>query len=124
MGRRAGMGSVLALVLLLAAVPAAHAALNFQPCASPAGVQCATLDVPIDRSGNVPGTLTLLVHRVPAKVASGRPPVVALAGGPGQNATELTIPLATAVQRGDPGREVITYSDRGTGPSAISCPSL
>src|SRR3954464_3076691 len=60
--RRALLGVVLYLLL---SATRADAALDFQPCAEPAGVQCATIDVPVDRSGRGPGTFTLLVHRIP-----------------------------------------------------------
>src|SRR3954447_18797272 len=112
--RRALLG--VALYLLLSATPA-DAALDFQPCAEPAGVQCATIDVPVDRAGRVPGTFTLLVHRVPAAHPANRPPLVFLAGGPGQTNTDLT---TAAVERfggglGDP--HPIVFPQRRTGPT-------
>src|SRR6476659_5257430 len=86
-------GVALATTLaIIAAVPAsASAALDFKPCASPKGVQCATIDVPVARSGNVPGTFRLLVHRVPASKGATKPPLVYLTGGPGQTNTFVTV---------------------------------
>lgn len=111
-----------ALVLAIAA-PAAHAAgtLDFEPCAQPAGVQCATIDVPIDRSGNVPGTFTLLVHRRPAPHPAGRPPLVFLAGGPGQTNTDLTTSAIQRYKAALDSRDLIVFAQRGTGPTAIHC---
>ena len=59
--------------------------------ASPAGFQCGQLAVPLDRTGAVPGTVTLSVKRVVASSNPTATAVVALAGGPGQAA----LPVAT-----------------------------
>ena len=117
---------VLAIALFIcgtAATPA-RAALDFQPCAQPAGVQCAQIQVPVDRSGNVGGTFTLLVHRVPARGQATRPPLVFLAGGPGQTNTALT-PFALERYRGALAtRDLIAFSQRGTGASEVHCAAL
>ena len=123
---RVRLAAPMALLALAFAAPAASAAgtLDFKPCAQPAGVQCATIDVPIDRSGNVPGTFTLLVHRRPAPHPSGQPPLVFLAGGPGQTNTDLT---TSAIQRYKPAldkRDLIVFAQRGTGPTAIHCAGI
>jgi pimeloyl-ACP methyl ester carboxylesterase len=113
---------LIAAVLCACVVPAeAQAALDFKPCASPAGVQCAQIDVPIDRSGRVPGTFSLLVHRVPAPHPSGRPPLVYLTGGPGQTNTAVTVRAATRFKAALQDRDLITFAQRGTGPTAIKC---
>jgi pimeloyl-ACP methyl ester carboxylesterase len=106
-----------------AAPSAASAALDFKPCASPKGVQCATIEVPIDRSGNVPGTFKLLVHRVPARAAEGatKPPLVYLTGGPGQTNTAVTVRALVRYGGALRHRDLITFAQRGTGPSAIHC---
>jgi pimeloyl-ACP methyl ester carboxylesterase len=114
----------LALPIALAGASPASAALDFQPCADPPGVECAHIEVPVDRSGAVPGTFDLLVHRVPAPHPSGRPPLVFLSGGPGQSNTDLT-PAAVQRYRGAlDDRDLISFSQRGTGPSAIHCTAL
>lgn len=113
-------------IALATAAPAGAATLDFQPCADPPGpsVQCAQIQVPIDRTGNVPGTLTLLVHRIPAPHPAGRPPLVFLAGGPGQTNTDLT-PVAVERFGGAlDDRDLIVFAQRGTGPSAIHCAEL
>src|SRR4051812_9237432 len=120
--RRALLG--VAVPLLLASAAPASAALDFQPCAEPAGVQCATIDVPIDRSGAVPGKFTLLVHRVPAQQDKGRPPLVFIAGGPGQGNTDLTTAAVERFGGALDDRDLIVFAQRGTGPTAIHCADL
>src|SRR3954451_9970481 len=121
MRRFRGVALAVPVLALLAAAAPARAALDFQPCASPAGVECANLDVPIDRSGQVPGTFTLLVHRVPATHPTGLPPLFFLSGGPGQSSTDLT-PVAVERFGGAlASRDLIVVSPRGTGPTAIHC---
>jgi pimeloyl-ACP methyl ester carboxylesterase len=117
---------VLAIGLFIcgAAPATAGAALDFEPCAQPPGVQCAQIQVPIDRSGHVGGTFTLLVHRIPAPHPAGRPPLVFFSGGPGQTNTDLT---TAAVERYGPAlddRDLIVFAQRGTGPTAIHCDAL
>jgi hypothetical protein len=85
--RPALLAAALASAAVLVPAAAADAALDFKPCPTPKGVQCAQLDVPADRTGRVPGVFRLLVQRVPAKHPAGRPPLVFLAGGPGQTNT-------------------------------------
>ncbi len=48
------------------------------------------MSVPLDRSGAVPGRVSLFVKRVRARRRGGatRPPLIVLAGGPGQSATD------------------------------------
>jgi pimeloyl-ACP methyl ester carboxylesterase len=102
---------------------AAQAALDFKPCGSPAGAECASMDVPIDRSGSVAGTLPLLIQRVRATEPNpaGRAPIVFLAGGPGQTNTDITELFAPIVRGFAPDRDILSIALRGTGPSAIDC---
>ncbi|MEA2440939.1 MAG: hypothetical protein QOH76_2363 [Thermoleophilaceae bacterium] len=114
----------IALSICCGAPATASAALNFQPCVDPPGVECAQVQVPIDRTGAVGGTFTLLVHRIPAPHPAGRPPLVFFSGGPGQTNTDLT---AAAVERYGPAlddRDLIVFAQRGTGPTAIHCDAL
>jgi pimeloyl-ACP methyl ester carboxylesterase len=122
--RRLAM-STAAVAMVLGVAPArASAALDFQPCADPPGVQCAHIDVPIDRSGHVPGTFSLLVHRIPAAHPAGRPPLVYLTGGPGQTNTFVTRRAAARFKAALVDRDLITFAQRGTGPTSITCPAL
>ncbi len=107
----------------LASGTAAHAALPWAACA-PSGFQCATLDVPVDRSGATPGTIRLSAKRAlsatPATTA-----VLALAGGPGQAALPIS-----KVFKGDlapflGSRDLLVYDQRGTGGSnPLRCAAL
>jgi pimeloyl-ACP methyl ester carboxylesterase len=83
------------------------------------------MDVPIDRSGSVPGTLPLLIERIPAsQPTAGKAPIVFLSGGPGQSNTDLTTLFAPLVKSFAPDRDILSIALRGTGPSAIDCPAL
>jgi pimeloyl-ACP methyl ester carboxylesterase len=122
---RAALGAALGIFggMVAGAAPAS-AALDFQPCADAPSVQCAQIQVPIDRSGAVPGTFSLLVHRVPAPHPAGRPPLVFLAGGPGQTSTNFTTSVAKRFATALGDRDLIVFAQRGSGPTAISCPEL
>src|SRR5207247_7467902 len=80
-GRRLLLGLLFAVALFRPGK--AHAAITLTPCPDKSGVQCGTVDVPIDRSGAVPGTIGLHVEVLPA---SGVPrgTMFLIAGGPGQ----------------------------------------
>src|SRR5271167_5245259 len=82
---------LLSAVLIFASGPARASALTFGPCASEvqAGFACATLPVPLDRSGQIPGAISLQLERSLAGATPSRDAVIALAGGPGQAALGL-----------------------------------
>ncbi|HYN90756.1 MAG TPA: alpha/beta hydrolase, partial [Thermoleophilaceae bacterium] len=107
-----------ALAVLCLAVPA-HAAIDFKRC-GPYGFTCARLSVPLDRSGAVPGRVSLLVKRVRARRRATRPPLFVLAGGPGQSATESFGAEALGVLYPVYGnRDLIVFDQRGTGRSGL-----
>lgn len=115
-GRRLLM-SVLAALMGGALAPAgAAAALPWTPC-QPAGFECASLGVPLDRSGRTPGTVTLNAKRVPAAANPGRIAVVALAGGPGQAAVPIASDFASILGPAIASRDLLVYDQRGTGAS-------
>ncbi|MBI5106159.1 MAG: alpha/beta fold hydrolase [Solirubrobacterales bacterium] len=114
----------LAAAALLAAPAAAQAELPWTAC-SPAGFQCARTDVPLDRSGATPGTVTLNATRATAASNPGRSAVVALAGGPGQAAVPLARDFAASLGPALAERDLLVFDQRGTGGSgALSCPAL
>jgi pimeloyl-ACP methyl ester carboxylesterase len=104
----------------------ASAALDFRPCATGLQVQCATLTVPVDRTGAVPGTIPLRIARVAASHPT-RPPLVLVTGGPGQEGTAL---VADGASNGPfPAnilhRDIVAFDPRGTGRSGLlRCPAL
>jgi pimeloyl-ACP methyl ester carboxylesterase len=99
---------------------AAAAARAFAPCHGSSGVLCSTVDVPLDWSGVVPGTIPLSVEELPAK-GTPRGVMLLLAGGPGQ-ASALAFDLAglgSVWQSIFPGYTLVAFDPRGTGNSGF-----
>jgi pimeloyl-ACP methyl ester carboxylesterase len=124
--RRRAITLALALLpaLLLASSPASSAAssLSFVACPNQTAFGCATLPVPLDRVGALPGTLSLSVERKPAGATPSRDAVVALAGGPGQPALPLGEFIAQAIAPALSSRDLLVFDQRGTGASdPLSC---
>jgi pimeloyl-ACP methyl ester carboxylesterase len=116
----------LALTLALSAltVPAARA-VTFGACPGQPGFSCATLSVPLDRSGSVPGTISLRIERRLSGPLPSRSALIGLAGGPGQAALPLAGDLAQAIAPALQARDLIVFDQRGTGQSgALGCPLL
>ena len=122
--------------LLAAAVPAlaagslvlagpAGAAVAFRPCTGArTGALCARVNVPLDRRGVTPGTVSLLVERVPERPRHNGVLIV-LAGGPGQAATPLRDAIRDAVSPALRDRELVVFDQRGTGASGLlRCPTV
>jgi pimeloyl-ACP methyl ester carboxylesterase len=110
--------------LLAATAPApAAAALTFAPCSSIAGFSCASLPVPIDRSGKAPGTIVLPIERKSTGTIQTQSAVIALAGGPGQAANPLGEQLAAAIAPALSSHDLLVFDQRGTGQaSPLNCP--
>ncbi|HEX3517574.1 MAG TPA: alpha/beta fold hydrolase [Solirubrobacteraceae bacterium] len=116
-----------AAVLLLASSPAysAPSSLSFAPCPKGTEFSCATLPVPLDRTGRLPGTVPLSVERRLAGANPSRTAVIALAGGPGQAATPLSEFIAAAVAPALSTRDLLVFDQRGTGASGpLNCAAL
>jgi pimeloyl-ACP methyl ester carboxylesterase len=122
--RRGLIAAGLVLASLAAAQPA-HAALKFHGC-NDLAFKCARLSVPLDRTGRVPGRVSLLVKRSPSRSKKPRGVVVAFAGGPGQSATaayagDALGPLGDLLKN----RDLVVFDQRGTGGSGLlRCPAL
>jgi pimeloyl-ACP methyl ester carboxylesterase len=86
----AGIASCVAIALGagIAAAPA-EAGLSFSPCQNEGseGWECASLRVPLDRSGRVPGTVRLHVERFRAPGTAPQGTLVNVEGGPGGSAS-------------------------------------
>jgi|SRR5471032_1525039 len=98
------------------------------PCGKPTGVLCTEVVVPLDRSGIVPGTVSLHVEVVPAGGVP-RGVMFLIAGGPGQGSAHvfgLGSDSALSLDRFlFPGYTLVAYDDRGTGASGLlDCPQL
>jgi pimeloyl-ACP methyl ester carboxylesterase len=94
-----------------------------QPCHKLEHAECATLTVPLDHAGRVPGRLKLKV----ALAGPSKPPrgvLVFLSGGPG----EVGLPFLHAIQRklagAVKGYRLVMLDQRGTGTGALDCPAL
>ena len=74
--------------------------------------------MPLDRSGDVPGSVALHVGIIRARKAT-RAPVLALAGGPGQATVPFTADFADELASRRAGRDLITLDTRGTGWSGL-----
>lgn len=113
----------LALVLACVLAPQSHAAVAFESCYEDSDTVCGDIVVPIDRSGTVPGTISLRVVKVPAtKPSTPSRAVFAFAGGPGQGATAFAESFAAQLERTNRTHDIIVFDQRGTGQSApIDC---
>jgi pimeloyl-ACP methyl ester carboxylesterase len=110
-----------ALLAPLLAAPPAQAGLRWRDCR---GVPCTELHVPLDRSGAVPGTISLHVERVHASARPSRGLNFLLAGGPGQSATSAyAFPSVFEDERYDEFASIhddlVVFDQRGTGQSGL-----
>jgi pimeloyl-ACP methyl ester carboxylesterase len=118
-------GLLLAAGLLLLAAPSAGAAVAFAPCPQAPALQCGALDVPLDRSGQVPGAIRLAAIRRVSQTNPTATAVVALAGGPGQAATPLTVDFGAIMAPALATRDLLVFDQRGTGASTpLTCQLL
>jgi len=94
-----------------------------QPCPNAIGYTCSTLDVPLDHSGRVPGTLPLAVGVSDNKNAK-HGVLLLITGGPGQPGVPLLgrVPRILGAELGD--YRIVMYDQRGTGAGALSCAAL
>ncbi|MGI8749853.1 MAG: alpha/beta fold hydrolase [Thermoleophilaceae bacterium] len=96
------------------------------PFCGPGARPCIRVTVPLDRAGQVPGQVKLQVERRKAREPV-RPPLVLLAGGPGQSSTASFDPESVDALLGDErrARDVYVVDQRGTGLSgALRCSPL
>jgi pimeloyl-ACP methyl ester carboxylesterase len=122
--------SVPALLVAVAFAFAAPGSAGAAACGTGGGkVVCTSVVVPLDRSGAVPGTVTLRVDELPTPAGAPRGAVFLIAGGPGQGSAS-TFDLASSntillFQALFPGYTLVAYDDRGTGDSGLlNCPGL
>jgi pimeloyl-ACP methyl ester carboxylesterase len=104
-----------AVAALLALAGPAEAAVDWRPCGGK--VSCATLPVPLDRSGGSRAKVGLEVERLRARRGPRRGVTLLLAGGPGQAA----IPAFRLREwrRYTPRSDIVTFDQRGTGGSGL-----
>ena len=75
--------AALGALMVVASQSAAAPRPGFHPCGRPYGLVCATVVVPLDRSGRVPGVVHLHVEKRPAATQPSRGALFVLTGGPG-----------------------------------------
>jgi len=119
---------VLAVAVVLFVPGRADAAIPLTPCPGAAQVQCGRVDVSLDRSGRVPGTISLHVEVLPAQ-GPPRGVMFLIAGGPGQgSAGSFSLGSQTNVEGLRymmPGYTFVAFDNRGTGKSGLlNCPAL
>jgi pimeloyl-ACP methyl ester carboxylesterase len=100
------------------------AALTTKPCAKATSFRCASLVVPLDRTGKVPGSVRLAVAvERPRKGAHGF--LLALSGGPGQPSVAFADSFRASLAPALAHRRLVLLDQRGTGASgALRCAPL
>jgi pimeloyl-ACP methyl ester carboxylesterase len=107
------------------ALSAQASTLTFAPCSNGTDFSCATLGVPLDRSGAVSGTVGLSVERLQAGATPSHNAVLTLAGGPGQAAIPLASATAKVIAPALGTRDLLVFDQRGTGTSGpLACSAL
>ena len=103
----------------LALAAPAEAVPRFERC-GPFGFECTRVSVPLDRSGALPGRVSLFVKRVRARERPRRGALIVLAGGPGQSATDAFGGSALSVLHpAYRNRDLLIFDQRGTGRSGL-----
>jgi len=122
--------SLLPIAALLLATPAALAItvgkLDFQRCelpgsstGDPIAAYCSTQEVPLAYADPGKGTIKLHIAYLPARDAQAQQtPVVFLAGGPGQAASDSFNAVAGALHRVNEAFPLVFFDQRGTGLSS------
>jgi pimeloyl-ACP methyl ester carboxylesterase len=119
---RLHLAAALAIVAIAVVAPSAVAAPTLKTCKGQEEFACGTLQVPLDRTGAIPGTVPLhyAVQRLGPK-----PVLVALAGGPGQAGVAAASSFALSLEPALRRYRIAVLDQRGTGDSgALSCPNL
>src|SRR4051794_20508027 len=117
------LGALAAVAAVLALPGTSSAALAWRSCRLATGAECATLRVPLDRSGAMPGSVPLKLARLPAD--SARPTLVYLSGGPGGAGIEEMLSVMPLTPFLLDSYRVVGFDQRGTGGSGLlRCPAL
>jgi pimeloyl-ACP methyl ester carboxylesterase len=120
--RSAPVAALLLTALTALAPASAGAAPTLSACRGQDEFGCATLDVPLDRTGTMPGTVPLhyaVQRRGPKKI------LIALSGGPGQSAVSSASSFAISLDPALRRYRLAVLDQRGTGKSGVlSCPNL
>jgi pimeloyl-ACP methyl ester carboxylesterase len=113
-----------ALALPAATGPAPARAAQLPRCKGQSDFSCGVLQVPLDRSGQVPGSVPLH-YAIQARHRPGQPILIALSGGPGQSSIDAAGALAVTFGPALRRYRLVVLDQRGTGKSAvINCPNV
>jgi pimeloyl-ACP methyl ester carboxylesterase len=120
---RTAIAAAFALSALVAAMPAAaQAAPALKTCRDQDEFGCATLTVPLDRTGVTPGTVPL---HYAIERHGPKPVLIALSGGPGQSSVAAASSFAISLQPALRRYRLAVLDQRGTGESdVLDCPNL
>jgi pimeloyl-ACP methyl ester carboxylesterase len=121
---RIALAAALACLVTSSAASARGGLRESAPCPGVTGYTCSTLDVPLDRSGKLPGVLHLRVGAA-NNVDAPRGVLLVLAGGPGQPAVpalDRFVPNALGAVLHD--YRIVVLDQRGTGAGALDCTQL
>jgi pimeloyl-ACP methyl ester carboxylesterase len=111
-----------ALAFVVGAVPAASAAPRLTACPGQGGFGCATMSVPLDRTGVVQGNVA--IHYAVQRHGP-RPLLIALSGGPGQSGVALASSFAQSLRPALRRYRLAVLDQRGTGDSGVlDCPNV
>src|SRR3954454_13666715 len=111
------VAAALALTVSFAvAAPVADAAVRTHPCRDDPSSRCGTLKVPLDRSGKVKGSIGIKFAY--SGKLTGRTPILALSGGPGQAGVSLLADFADSLRPAG-RRATVVLDQRGTGFSGV-----
>ncbi len=120
--------TAVALIGLLAATATAQAATSsvaFTTCADAPTFGCAHVNVPLDPTGAIPGTISLAVRRQLSATGAATTAVVALAGGPGQAALPFAADASQILSAALKSDDLVVFDQRGTGFSGpLKCSAL
>jgi pimeloyl-ACP methyl ester carboxylesterase len=119
---RRHLAAALAFVAIAVVAPSAVAAPTLKACSGQEEFGCATLDVPLDRTGAIPGTVPL---HYAVQRHGPRPILIALSGGPGQAGVAAASSFALSLEPTLRRYRIAVLDQRGTGQSGVlSCPNL
>jgi pimeloyl-ACP methyl ester carboxylesterase len=121
----AAVASAAAIAAAAAPAQAAISSVPFTTCTDAPSFGCGHLAVPLDPSGAVPGTINLAIRRQLSQTGTASTAVIALAGGPGQEALPFAADAAQIVSVALKTDDLVVFDQRGTGDSgALTCSSL